>query len=37
MGDIDDYLVNKIFTVPYIDKLIESKIAPDSFIRCVKR
>ena len=37
MGDINDYLVNKIFTVPYIDKLIESKIAPDSFIRCVKR
>ena len=37
MEERNNYLINKIFTVPYIDKLIENGIAPDSFLKCIKR
>ena len=37
MEKIHNYLLNKIFTVPYIDKLISEKQVPESFIKCIKR
>lgn len=35
MEKIQEYLLNKIFTVPYIDKMIYEDIVPDSFLKCV--
>lgn len=35
--EMNSYLVNKIFTIPYLDKLIDADVAPDSFIKCIKR
>lgn len=37
MGKIDQYLISKIFTVPYIDKMISESSVPDSFLKCVTR
>lgn len=37
MAEMNKYLVNKIFTIPYIDKLVDSNIVPDSFSKCIKR
>lgn len=31
------YMLNKIFTVPYIDKLIDENSVPDSFFQCIQR
>lgn len=33
----DTYMINKIFTVPYLDKMITENSAPDAFCNCVKR
>ena len=30
-------MINKIFTVPYFDKMIGNNSIPDSFLNCVKR
>lgn len=37
MEKMNTYLINKIFTVPYIDKMIDESSIPDSFLKCVKR
>jgi hypothetical protein len=37
MEKIDTYMINKIFTVPYIDKLVDNHSVPDSFIKCIQR
>lgn len=34
---MDKYMINKIFTVPYFDKMISENDIPDSFLNCVKR
>lgn len=35
MEKIHNYLINKIFTVPYLDRLISDKVVPDSFRKCI--
>ena len=37
MDKINTYMINKVFTVPYIDKMIDTSIAPDSFLKCIQR
>lgn len=37
MEKIDTYMINKIFTVPYFDKMICERSIPDTFYKCVKR
>lgn len=37
MQKIDQYFVSKIFTVPYIDKMIDNKNVPESFAKCITR
>lgn len=37
MEKIDTYTINKIFTVPYFDKMIIENSIPSSFYRCVRR
>lgn len=37
MEKINTYLLNKIFTVPYIDKMINDNSVPDSFLKCIQR
>lgn len=37
MEKIDTYMINKIFTVPYFDRMISENSVPESFSRCVKR
>lgn len=37
MEKINTYLINKIFTIPYIDRMIDQNIAPDSFLKCIRR
>ena len=37
MKKFDTYMVNKIFTVPYLDRMISEDSIPDSFFECVKR
>lgn len=37
MERFKEYLINKIFTVPYIDKLIDQSKAPESFVDCITR
>lgn len=32
-----DYFINKIFTIPYIDKMIDNSNDKDTFIKCVSR
>ena len=33
----DQFLITKVFTVPYFDSLIEKEIVPDSFRKCIVR
>lgn len=37
MEKMNTYLLNKIFTVPYIDKMIDENSVPDSFLKCIQR
>lgn len=37
MKNIDTYMINKIFTVPYFDRMISENSVPESFSKCVKR
>lgn len=37
MEKTDKYMINKIFTVPYFDKMIKENSIPDTFYNCVKR
>ena len=37
MEKIDTYMVNKIFTMPYFDRMISENSVPESFSKCVKR
>ena len=37
MEKINAYIINKIFTVPYIDKLVDESSVPDSFVKCIQR
>lgn len=37
MEKIDTYMINKIFTVPYFDRMISENSIPESFSKCVKR
>ena len=37
MEKIDTYMINKIFTVPYFDRMIGENSVPESFSKCVKR
>lgn len=37
MEKFDTYMINKIFTVPYFDKMISENSVPESFYKCVKR
>ena len=37
MEKIDTYMINKIFTVPYFDKMISESSIPVAFFNCVKR
>ena len=31
------FLITKVFTVPYFDRLVEKKNVPDSFLKCISR
>lgn len=31
------YMINKIFTVPYIDKMVNESSVPESFLKCIHR
>ena len=33
----NQFLITKVFTVPYFDSLIEKKNVPDSFLKCISR
>lgn len=37
MKNFDTYMINKIFTVPYFDRMISENSVPESFSKCVKR
>ena len=37
MKKFDTYMVNKIFTVPYLDRMISEDSIPDSFFEYVRR
>ncbi len=37
MEKMDTYMINKIFTVPYLDKMVSEGSIPDAFYNCVKR
>lgn len=37
MREFDTYMINKIFTVPYFDRMISEDSIPESFSKCVKR
>lgn len=37
MEKIDTYMINKIFTVPSFDKMIDENSIPDAFYSCIKR
>lgn len=37
MEKMNTYMINKIFTVPYIDKMIDENSVPDSFFKCMQR
>ena len=37
MQTFDTYMINKIFTVPYFDRMISENSVPESFSKCVKR
>lgn len=33
----NSYIINKLFSVPYIDRMIQKDYIPDSFKHCIKR
>lgn len=33
----NQFLITKVFTVPYFDSLVEKKDVPDSFLKCISR
>ncbi|MBE5901343.1 MAG: sce7726 family protein [Lachnospiraceae bacterium] len=33
----NQFLITKVFTVPYFDSLVEKKHVPDSFLKCISR
>lgn len=37
MDKLYDYLINKVFTVPYIDRMISGTNNRDTFVKCVSR
>lgn len=37
MATSEDYILNKIFTIPYLDKMISEKTVSASFVKCVRR
>ncbi len=37
MESLSKYMINKIFTVPYIDRMVDENSVPDSFLKCVQR
>ena len=37
MVNFDTYMINKIFTVPYFDRIISENSVLESFSKCVKR
>ena len=37
MDKLYDYFINKVFTVPYIDKMISGTNNRDTFSKCVSR
>lgn len=37
MQKFDTYMINKIFTVPYFDRMISENSVPEFFSKCVKR
>lgn len=37
MEKMYNYLLNKVFTVPYIDKMVSDDEKPEAFIKCVQR
>lgn len=37
MHNKDMSIINKIFTIPYIDKMIEDNSTPQSFYKCIRR
>lgn len=37
MQKFDTYMINKIFTVPYFDRMISENCVPESFSKCVKK
>ena len=37
MDKLYDYLINKVFTVPYIDKMISGTNNRETFVKCVSR
>lgn len=37
MEKMYNYLLNKVFTVPYIDKMVSADGVPEAFVKCVQR
>lgn len=37
MERMNQYLINKVFTVPYIDRLVDTRNVPDSLCQCIQR
>lgn len=37
MDKLNDYFINKIFTIPYIDKMIGENKEIEMFLQCVSR
>jgi len=35
MEKLNTYMINKVFTVPYIDKMVDENSVPDSFLKCI--
>lgn len=33
----NEFLITKVFTIPYFDRLVEKKNMPDSFLKCISR
>ena len=37
MEKVNAYLINKVFTIPYIDRMVDENVAPESFLKCIGR
>lgn len=35
MEKVSAYLINKVFTIPYIDRMVDENVAPESFLKCI--